>query len=102
MFASDTDTGELLKELGTGPNGLSEAEAKRRLEKFGYNEIEEKRISTAKIFLRQFKNFLILILIFAAAISFAIAETTNTIVISFIVLFVAILGFIQEYRAKEQ
>lgn len=100
MLAYDLEIEQAMKNLYTSGNGLREAEAKKRLQKYGYNEIEEKKISPAKIFLRQFKNFLILILIFAAAISFAIAEITNTIIISFIILFVAALGFVQEYRAE--
>ncbi len=101
MLAYNLEINGVLKELGATRNGLSEAEAKKRMEKFGHNEIEEKKISPAKIFLRQFKNFLILILILAVAISFAIAETINAIVITFIIFFVAFLGFIQEYRAEK-
>ncbi|KXB00996.1 hypothetical protein AKJ41_03160 [candidate division MSBL1 archaeon SCGC-AAA259O05] len=62
---------DILKELGTSENGLSKSEAKQRLEKFGANEIARgEETSVLKVFLDQFKDFLILILIVAAAISF--------------------------------
>ncbi len=101
MLAYSLKTDEVLKKLDSTEKGLSEAEARKRLENFGYNEIEEKKTAIAKIFFRQFRNFLILILIFAAVISFIIAEETNAAVILFIILFVAILGFVQEYRAEK-
>ena len=55
---------EILKELKIGKKGLTEKEAEARLKKYGYNEIkEEKKISPLKIFLKQFHNVLIYILI---------------------------------------
>ena len=61
---------QVLKELGTSTSGLSDSEAKKRLEKYGPNEIkEEKKISPLKIFLSQFKSFIVYILVAAVIIS---------------------------------
>jgi len=91
----------VLKELETSPQGLSREEAYRRLEKYGPNTLkEEKKISPWEIFLGQFKNFLILLLIAATVISLFLGETLDAIVIFAIVIASAVLGFYQEYRAE--
>ncbi|OGN96108.1 MAG: ATPase [Chloroflexi bacterium RBG_13_51_36] len=91
------------KELGTDQeSGLTEDEARRRLQRYGYNELtkKEKRISPLAIFLDQFKNILIAILLVAAILSAVIGEWTGAVLISVIVIFCAALGFAQEYRAE--
>ncbi len=96
------DAEEALKTLSTSPSGLSEDEATRRLTEFGYNEIAEaKRISALEIFIGQFKNVLILILLAAVFVSALIGEVADAIVIFVIVFFAAVLGFVQEYRAEK-
>lgn len=93
---------EVYKELSTKKEGLTEKEAEARLKKYGYNEIKEtKKISPIKIFLNQFNNIVIYILIFALAISIFLGETIDAIVIGAIVIANAILGFIQEYKAEK-
>lgn len=93
--------GKAIAELGSDPNGLSEEEAKRRLARFGYNELEpEKKISPFSIFLRQFKNVLVIILLVATVMSLALGETVDATVILAIVVAIALLGFFQEYRAE--
>jgi len=92
---------EVISELGSDPSGLREEEAKSRIGRFGYNELErEKKPSPAVIFLRQFKNVLVVILLAATLISFALGETVDAVVILGIVFAVALLGFFQEYRAE--
>ncbi|MBC7333542.1 MAG: cation-translocating P-type ATPase [Actinobacteria bacterium] len=83
--------------------GITEEEARRRLEKFGYNELEEKRgRSPLKIFISQFNDFMIWILIAAAFVSgFLIREVLDAIVILVILVINATLGFIQEFRAEK-
>ncbi len=93
---------DVFKELKTDKNGLTEKEAEARLEKYGLNEIQQlKKISPLKIFLEQFHNIVIYILIFALVVSIFLNETIDAIVIGAIVIVNAIIGFIQEYRAEK-
>ena len=92
---------DLIQALKTGQQGLSEEEAKHRLEEIGPNEIREiKKITPLEIFLRQFKSFLVIILLIATAISAFLGELNDALVIAIIVLLNAVLGFAQEYRAE--
>jgi Ca2+-transporting ATPase len=96
------ETDDCIKELGTSASGLTERAAKKRLEEFGPNMLEEiKRVSPVEIFVNQFKNVLIAILIVAVIFSAFIGKTLDAAVIMAIVFFVAILGFVQEYRAEK-
>ncbi|HWT00355.1 MAG TPA: calcium-translocating P-type ATPase, SERCA-type [Pyrinomonadaceae bacterium] len=92
------DTFERLK---SAPRGLTEAEAARRLSEYGPNELQAAgRISPWEILLEQFKNVLIVILIFATALSFFLGHVVEAVAITIILLFAVLLGFIQEYRAE--
>jgi Ca2+-transporting ATPase len=92
---------EVLTSLDSKREGLSQGEAQRRLAQFGPNELaEKKKISPWVILLEQFKNFLIIILLVAVALSAVMGEVADAIVIFAIVLFAAGLSFIQEYRAE--
>lgn len=91
----------VISKLGSDLSGLREEEARSRLGQFGYNELErEKKPSSVAVFLRQFKNVLVIILLAAALISFALGETVDAAVILGIVFAVSLLGFFQEYRAE--
>lgn len=93
---------DVFKNLGTTAFGLSSSEARERVEKFGLNIlVEEKPPSALKIFLSQFTNILIIILIIAAFISALTGEVKNFIAIIAIVVLNGILGFIQEYKAEK-
>ncbi|MBN2423146.1 cation-translocating P-type ATPase [Candidatus Woesearchaeota archaeon] len=93
---------EVFKILLTDINGLSQIEAQQRLKKYGLNQLVEKnKISVFQIFLRQFRNFMIYILLFAGVISYFVGERIEFIVISVIVFFIAALGFVQEFRAEK-
>jgi Ca2+-transporting ATPase len=95
------ETPEVLASLNSERDGLSQEEAQRRLTQFGPNELTgRERISPWAIFFEQFKNFLIIILLVAVALSAIMGEVADAIVIFAIVLFAAGLGFIQEYRAE--
>jgi len=95
------NTQEVLQSLETGLNGLTDDEATVRLERVGPNELRKgRRISPLKIFVGQFKEFLVVILIVAALVSAAIGEAVDAIVILAIIIAIAILGFVQEYRAE--
>ncbi len=92
---------EVLESFKSSERGLTEEQAQNRLEDFGFNELsKERKVTAVEIFARQFKSFLIVILIFASAISFLLGEITDAAVISSILVLNAILGFVQEYRAE--
>ncbi len=93
---------EVIKSLGSSLQGLPSEEIQRRVEHYGLNELEEKKQKTwIVMFLDQFKDFMILILITAAIISGIIGEPADTIAIAVIVVLNAVIGFIQEYRAEK-
>ena len=89
--------------LGTDiAKGLSSEDAKARLERFGPNELREKPgPSILEMFIAQFKEPLVLVLIVAAVISAALREATEGIVIMAIVVVNAVLGVTQESRAEK-
>ncbi|MFH1234047.1 MAG: cation-translocating P-type ATPase [Candidatus Diapherotrites archaeon] len=99
----------VFRKLEASKKGLSTKEAEARLEKYGKNAIEKKsKISALKIFISQFTDFLILILIAAAVISYLMSfipgeedRIFDTILIGAILIANAIIGFIQEYRAEK-
>jgi len=92
----------VIKALNSSEKGLSSEEAENRLEKYGKNELkEEEKTSVVKLFLSQFKSFLIIILMAAALVSIFLGELIDAFVILFTVLLAGVLGFIQEYRAEE-
>jgi Ca2+-transporting ATPase len=83
-------------------HGLSSREASNRQQRFGFNELaREARPSALAMFLGQFKNILILILVVAIALSALVGGAVDAAIIGLIVLFCAVLGFIQEYRAEK-
>jgi len=93
---------EVLKILETKPQGLDEDEAERRLALYGPNELRrEKGRSRLSIFLNQFKNVLILILLIATGLSIIIGEVLDAVLIITIVMVSAVLGAFQEYRAEK-
>ena len=96
------ETEDIFSELYSSPRGLPENEARNRLEKYGFNVLREKKgKSPFVMFLDQFRDFMIGVLIVAAIISGIIGELSDTIAIVVIVVLNAIIGFIQEYRAEK-
>jgi len=92
---------ETLERLSSSRDGLSSEEAARRLSEQGPNQLEEfYKPSKLRVFLRQFENYLIIVLIFAAAVSWIAGETTNAYAILGIIFFISLVGFFQEYRAE--
>jgi len=91
----------VLDTLQNSPQGLSAAEAQRRLAEYGPNILREgKRRGPVGMLLAQFTDFMILILLAAALISGLIGEAHDAIAIIAIVVMNAVIGFIQEYRAE--
>jgi len=93
---------EVLKKIGSSPKGLSRGEAVQRLQKFGYNELEEReRVTPWEIFFNQFRDVFVIMLLAATAISVAIGETVDAATIAAIVVLNAVVGFVQEYRSEK-
>ena len=92
---------ELLREFNASAIGLDDAEAARRLEEYGLNEIPsiEHRTSLS-IFASQFKNPLVYVLVFASTLAGFLGEMTEAIIIVAIVLANAVLGFALEHRSE--
>ena len=92
---------QTLQQLNSTPDGITDEDAKRRLETHGPNEIHaERRVSPWAILLSQFENALIVILLVATIASGLLGHGLEAIVIAVIVLFAILLGFVQEYRAE--
>ena len=88
--------------LGSSVHGISSARAEEHLARYGPNILEEKKKKPAwRLFLDQFADFMIVVLMAAAVISGLIGDLTDTIVILTIVFANAIIGFVQEYRAEK-
>lgn len=93
---------ELLQQLGTSENGLSSAKAEENLEKYGRNEITGKKAKNPFfIFLEQFKDFLVMILIAAAIVSAVMGDIESMIVIIAVITMNSILGTVQTVRAEK-
>lgn len=93
---------EVMKALGVTISGLSTAEVDKKRERYGFNELQEgKRKSTLQVFLEQFKDFLVIILLVAATISAFLGEVESTIVIMVVVVLNAILGTVQQVKAEQ-
>jgi Ca2+-transporting ATPase len=91
---------QAIDRLDSRRDGLSTGEAVRRLEVHGPNELQSYRRESAwRTFVAQFQNVLILILLVGTAVSAFLGHTLEAGVITVIVLFAVLLGFIQEYRA---
>jgi P-type Ca2+ transporter type 2C len=92
---------EILDRLSTGREGLSSSEAASRLAAYGPNALREKGKRTPFVmFLDQFKDFMIIVLIISAIVSGVIGDAVDTVAIIVIVLLNAVVGFVQEYRAE--
>jgi Mg2+-importing ATPase len=91
---------ELLQQLQTTPQGLMGDEAQQRLLRYGANLLKPKKKSdNLTLLLAQFKSPIILILIFAAGLSFFLHDSINAVIILVIVLVSGLLGFWQERGA---
>ncbi len=89
-----------LRELGVAMKGLSRDEAKERLEKYGPNRLaQRKKADALSLFLSQFTNPLVLILLGCAIISFFLGDAVNALLILLIVVASGLLGFWQENGA---
>jgi Mg2+-importing ATPase len=91
----------LFKELNSSSQGLTSSEAQARLVRYGRNVLVEKgKVTAPMLFLAQFKSPIILILLFATAVSAYLGDWQDSIIILAIILGSAILSFVQEYQAN--
>jgi len=96
------DIAELYKITGSSQYGLRSEAARKKIETCGLNELPAQKKKPAWIiFLQEFKDFMILILILAAVVAGISGETTDMLVILSIVLLNALIGFIQQYKADK-
>ncbi len=93
---------DVFKSFETSEDGLSQKEADARLEKYGKNMLEEAKKKTfIEVFLGQFADLLVIILIAAALISAFTGEAESTIVIIAVLILNAVLGTIQHFKAEK-
>ena len=93
---------DTLNELKVTEQGLSSQDAQERQVTFGLNELKkEKGTSIVKLFLGQFTDVLMIILLIATLLSIAVGETADAAIILAIIIASAVLGFTQEYRSEK-
>jgi len=101
MFFGKTKE-ETLADLGTQAEGLTESRVEEQREKYGRNELEEaKSKSVLMVFLSQFADLLVIILIVAAGISILTDNVESTLVILFVIIMNAVLGTVQHFKAEQ-
>jgi Ca2+-transporting ATPase len=92
---------EVFSNLDSSHEGLSDAEAKVRLSKYGSNKLaEQEQISKLKILIHQFTSPLIYILFIASFVTFLLSEYIDMAVILSVVVLNAVIGYLQEYKAE--
>jgi len=93
---------EVLSKLNSKETGLTTGEVEIAIEKYGYNQLnEEKKLSTMQVFISQFKDFLVIILIIASIISIISGNVESAVVILVVIIINAILGTVQHLKAEE-
>lgn len=96
------ESAQVIEQLDSNLSGLSEKEAQTRLQTNGYNQLAEgKRKGVIRVFLEQFKDLLVIILIIAAIISLLTHSAESTIVIITVLILNAILGTVQHFKAEK-
>jgi len=92
---------EVIEKLKSRKLGLTSLEVSKRLNDFGKNKlVRTRRFEWLKVFLEQFKSFLIIILIFAAVLAFFMESKIDAVVILAIIVLNAGIGFFQEFKAE--
>ncbi|MBC7085120.1 MAG: cation-transporting P-type ATPase [Methanomethylovorans sp.] len=95
-------TDEAFLKYESSREGLSNEEAKKRLSIYGPNQLEEKnKVTPFKVLIRQLSNVIVWVLAAAAIIALMAHEVINFWAINVIILFVILMGFLQEYRAEK-
>ena len=94
---------EVLSELSSSLSGLSNNEAKKRLDTYGLNELKsKKKMNVILLLLKQFKEIMLIVLMIAGLISILLKEYSDALIIYIVVIMNALLNFIQEYKAEKE
>lgn len=94
---------ELFREIGTTPSGLTNREAAKRLESFGYNEpAKKKKRSLLRQFLSKFLNPLVVVLVIIGVFSWFFGERIEAFLVLLMIIVSVFLTFIQEYRSGKE
>lgn len=97
-----TEKEELLKHFESSEDGLSQSEARERLQQYGANQLqEEKQKSVLRVFAEQFQDLLVIILLAAAGISAMTGGIEGTVVILVVLFLNAVLGTVQHFKAQK-
>ena len=99
--AASRQAPEVLRELQSGPDGLTAAEAARRLAGWGPNTISSHRARLLPVLWRQLRSPLLALLLSAATVSYFVGERSDAVIIGVIVALSVGLGFVNEYRAEK-
>lgn len=92
---------DCLSSLSTSEEGLTEEQVSERREKVGFNQlVEGQKVSLLTIFLNQFRDFMIIVLLAATLISGLLGEYMDAVTIVAIIILNGILGFVQEVKAE--
>ncbi len=92
---------ETFKTLGSSASGLSNREASKKLEKYGYNEIVERKKSPVVTFLKKLTGPIPIILWIVIAMSLILNQMANVYIVFALLLFNAVVGFLEEYKADK-
>ncbi|MBS0009943.1 MAG: HAD-IC family P-type ATPase [Bacteroidales bacterium] len=96
------DAEDAIKRLKSDKNGLDHDERQKRLRQFGENKLEEKgKASILSLIFKQFKDFLVYVLLAAALISYFAGHSIDFWVIIGVIIVNATIGFFQEYKAEK-
>lgn len=101
---------QAFKQLESRPKGLAENEAEERLKRYGRNQLQRrKKVSPLRLFIKQFANYFILVLIFATGLAFAVSylpgqsdRKLTAYFILVIILISVLLSFFEEYRSQRE
>src|SRR4030042_3184416 len=101
---------QAFKQQDSNPDGLTETEASDRLVRYGRNQLQPpKRTSPIELFLKQFANYFILVLLFAAVLAYGVSFTPGqaerrltAYFILVIILLSVLLSFFEEYRSQRE
>ena len=98
LYAHDIQ--DSLNILNSSPEGLSEAEVERRMEKYGPNELPDTyQVPRWKIFIGQFKSSIVILLLVAAVVSYFFGDLADSIAILFVILLNGLIGYALESQA---